>query len=239
VTDHELELQLRALGPAIDFPPTPDLRRGVRERLARRRFPRRRLVAIALAVLVVAVAGVLAVPSARSSILDWLGIGGVKFEFVDELPARPVTGEIDLGARLSLADAQERASFRIVVPPGELGKPTLYLRDPPRGGLVSFLYGTPEQARLIVSELRADYEPFLQKTIAQTRVTTPVEIDGETGYWLEGAHFVEYADAAGRFGGVPARLAQRVLLWSKGPVTFRLEGPLTQQQAIEIAESIT
>ena len=35
---------------------------------------------------------------------------------------------------------------------------------------MSFLYGTPEHARLIVSELRADYRPFLQKTLAQTNV---------------------------------------------------------------------
>lgn len=239
MSEHELELQLRALAPAIDFPPSPDLRPRVRDALTRRRLPRRRVVGVALAVLVVATAGVLAVPSARSSILDWLGIGGVQFEFVDTLPARPVTSELDLGVKMSLADARERASFRIVVPPDELGRSTLYLRSPPRGGLVSFLYGTPGHARLIVSELRADYMPFLQKTIAQTGVTTQVKINGEPGFWLEGAHFVEYADAAGRFGASPARLAGRVLLWSKGPVTYRLEGPLTQEQAVEIAESIT
>ena len=66
-----------------------------------------------------------------------------------------------------------------------------------------------------------------------------MKINGEPGFWLAGAHFVEYADAAGRFGGTPARLADRVLLWGKGPVLYRLEGPLTMQQAIEIAESIT
>jgi hypothetical protein len=240
MTEHELELQLRALGPAIDFPASPDLRPRVHAALtARRRLPRRRLLAVALAVLVVAIAGVLAVPSARTAIRDWLGIGGVQFQFVDKLPARPVTSELDLGVQMSLADARERASFPIVVPPEKLGRSTVYLRSPPRGGLVSFLYGTPEHARLIVSELRADYTPFLQKTIEQTGVTTQVEINGQPGFWLEGAHYVEYADAAGRFSASPARLAGRVLLWSKGPVTYRLEGPLTQQQAVEIAESIT
>ena len=116
--------------------------------------------------------------------------------------------------------------------------PTLYVRNPPRGAMVSFLYGTPQQARLIVSELRADFHPFLQKTLAQTSTAESVKVNGGEGWWLTGSHFVEYADAAGRFGGAPARLAGRVLLWMKGPVLYRIEGPLTKQQAVEIAKSI-
>ena len=234
----ELELQLRALGAEVDFPAEPDLRAAVREHVARRRFGRRRWLAVALAVLVVAIAGVLAVPSARTAIKDWLGFGAVKFQFVDDLPARRVSNELDLGVPITLRDAQVRAAFRIAVPPGDLGKPAIYVRNPPRGAMVSFLYGTPQQARLIVSELRADFHPFLQKTLAQTSTAESVNVNGREGWWLTGSHFVEYADAAGRFGGAPARLAGRVLLWMKGPVLYRIEGPLTKQQAVEIAESI-
>jgi hypothetical protein len=239
VSTHELELQLRALGAEIDFPAEPDLRGAIRARVARRRGGRRRWLVVAVAALAIAVAGVLAVPSARTAIKDWLGFGAVRFRFVDELPPRAVSSEPDLGVRMALQDAQDRASFRIVSPPDELGKPTVYLRDPPRGGLVSFLYGTPEQARLIVSELRGDFHPFLEKTLSQSTVAESVEIDGREGWWLEGAHFVEYADAAGRFGASPPRLAGHVLLWMRGPVTYRLEGPLTKKQAIEIADSIS
>jgi hypothetical protein len=239
VSTHDLELQLRALGAELDFPAEPDLRAAVRERVGRRRFGRRRWLIVALAVLAVAIAGVLAVPSARTAIKDWLGFGPVKFEFVDELPAKPVTSELDLGVRTSLQDARDRASFRIVVPPDDLGKPTLYLRSPPRGGLVSFLYGTPENARLIVSEAPGDVAPFLQKTLSHTNTAESVDINGAEGWWLEGAHLVEYADAAGRFSDLPTRLSGDVLLWMKGGVLYRLEGPLTKQQAVEIAESIT
>ncbi len=238
MSTHELELQLRALGAEIEFPHEPDLRAAVRDRVARRRFGRRRWLVVALAVLVVAIAGVLAVPSARTAIKDWLGFGAVKFQFVDELPARPVTNELDLGVPIRLRDAQDRAAFRIAVPPDDLGRPTIYLRNPPRGAMVSFLYGTPDEARLIVSELRADFHPFLQKTLSQSSTAETVEVNGSEGWWLTGAHFVEYADAAGRFGGAPARLAGRVLLWMKGPVLYRIEGPLTKEQAVEIAESI-
>lgn len=235
----ELESRLSALGAEIDFPPEPDLRAAVRERMARHRTGRRRRwLAVAFAVLVVAIAGVLAVPSARTAIKDWLGFGAVRFQFVDRLPARQVSSELDLGVPITLGDAQARAAFRIAVPPDDLGDPVIYLRNPPRGGMVSFLYGTPAEARLIVSELPGDVQPFLQKTLSQTTTAESVKVNGNEGWWLTGAHYVEYADAAGRFDAAPARLAGRVLLWMKGPVLYRIEGPLTKQQAVEIAESI-
>jgi hypothetical protein len=239
VSTHDLELQLRALAAEVDFPAEPDLRGPVRARLTRRRFGRRRWLIVALAVLAVAIAGVLAVPSARTAIKDWLGFGPVKFEFVDELPAEPVTSELDLGTRVTLAEAQERAAFTIVVPPDELGAATIYLRDPPRGGLVSFLYGTPQHARMIVSEARGDAAPFLQKTLSHSNTAETVEINGAEGWWLKGAHLVEYADAAGVFSDLPTRLSDDVLLWMNGNVLYRLEGLLTKKQAVEIAESIS
>ena len=69
----DLELRLRDLGESIAYPPTPDLARAVRLRLAERRLPwwrRRPALAIALAVLAVSVAAVLAVPPARTAV-EW------------------------------------------------------------------------------------------------------------------------------------------------------------------------
>src|SRR5262249_47271882 len=122
VSSADLELQLRALAADIEFPPAPDLAAGVRAGLAQPRRARRRWIVLGPGVLVVALAGVLAVPSARTAIERWLGIGGVRFEFVDRLPLRTVAGAPDLGTTMSLRDAQARAPFRIVVPPRDLGR---------------------------------------------------------------------------------------------------------------------
>jgi hypothetical protein len=239
----ELELQLQDLAPAIEFPAVPDLTSAVRARLEaaprRRRRPSRRALAIAFAVLVVAVAGVLAVPSARTAILEWLGIQGVELEFVDELPPRAVSTDLDLGEATTLERAQRRAGFDVVEPPDELGRPIVYFREPPDGGMVSFLYGRPGNVRLLLSEFRGEYRPFVRKMVRVTTRVVPVRVDGEPAVWLEGAHFIEYSDASGVFQSDQVRIADRVLLWRHDGLTFRLEGDVTRKQAIEIAEATT
>ena len=237
----ELELQLQDLAPAIEFPPTPDLAAAVRARLEaappRRRRPSRRALAIAFAVLVVVVAGVLAVPSARTAILEWLGIKGVELEFVDKVPPRAVSTDLDLGDATTLERAQRRAGFHVVEPPDELGRPIVYFREPPEGGMVSFLYGRPGSVRLLLSEFRGEYRPFIRKMVRVTTRVVPVRVDGEPAVWLEGAHFIEYSDASGVFQSLEVRVADRVLLWRHDGLTFRLEGDVTRKQAIEIAEA--
>jgi hypothetical protein len=114
----ELELALTRIGRELDYPDTPELVAPVRQRLAEARRPIswRRPLVIALAALVVAVAAVMAVPQARSAILDWLGIGSVTVRYVDELPKLERTGDLGLGEEMSLSEARERASFPIKVP---------------------------------------------------------------------------------------------------------------------------
>ena len=239
----ELELELRDLGAALAFPETPPLATRVRARLVadapRRRFRLdRRAVAIAVAVFAVAIAGVLAVPPARTAILEWLGIRGVELEFVDELPDVAVTPELDLGERTTLEQARRRASFR-VRGPGGLGDPSLvYFREPPAGGQVAFLYGTCGRVRLLVTQFVGDYEPFVHKFVDGGATVEQVEVDGARGIWIDGLHFVAYEDEAGRVREEPVRLADNVLLWRKDGVTFRLEAQVTKERAVEIAESL-
>src|SRR6266545_6426089 len=116
----ELERALVALGRELDFPVEPDLVAGVRARLERPRFvlaPRRRALAFAVAVLVVAFGIAMAVPQARSAILRFFHIGGVTVEQVETLPRaenRPLVA--GLGPPLSRRDAELRAHLSIVLP---------------------------------------------------------------------------------------------------------------------------
>ena len=148
----ELDVALRELGRQIEFPPTPDLASSVRSRLERRRRWLRP-AAIALAILVVAIGAALVVPPARTAILDWLGLRGVSIVRVDELPATPPIGQLDLGRRITLEEAPPWA----LVPDDE--PDSVFVED----GTVNLLWGTPDDVQLLLTEFRGD--AFIEKLI--------------------------------------------------------------------------
>ena len=220
----ELDVALRELGRHVEFPPTPDLASPVRARLERPRRWRRPL-AIALAVLVVAVGAVLAVPPARTAVLDWLGLRGVSIVRVDELPPTPAIERLDLGRQVTL----EEAPLWVLVPDD---KPdSVHVGN----GTVSLLWGTPDRVRLLLTEFRGD--AFIEKLIEPDERVERVTVNGEEGAWLEQPHVVIFEDLRGRMRQSTARLAGRTLLWQHGEVTLRLEGDLSKEEALRIART--
>jgi len=242
----ELELQLRALGAELEFPPTPELAAAVRARLEatpqRPRFAwsRRRTLVIALAVLAVAAAaGVLAVPSARTAVLELLGLRGVSVQRVDRLPEVPVAGSLGLGERVSLATAERLTGRPTAVPRLDgFGSPdAVYVAEDRPGAPVSLLWGSPRQVRLLLTQFRASL--LIEKNLGPGTEAEPITVNGEPGLWLEGApHGFVYVDELGYPQEETLRLARNTLLWERGPVTFRLEGELSKEEALQISRSV-
>lgn len=238
----ELEQRLVALGGALDVPEAPDLGPRVLAGIsARRPEPRRRRLVVALAVVVVAAfLAVLAIPDARSALLDFLQIGSERIELVDELPdVSPTPPELDhmLGLEVPLAEARRRASFDLL----ELDEEpdAVYMGD---RGTVWFLYGAPSAARLLVAQTpRVEIdEPFiLKKLVSEETQVGQVRVRGERGYFLSGKpHAVLLLDELGFTVEESVRLARDVLVWEEDGRTVRLEGELTRAEALELAESL-
>ena len=239
----DLETRLRGLGARIDFPPTPDVAAAVRPRLdasgTRTARRRRRIAAIAFAAAVLAVVGVLAVPQARTAVLDWLGLGGVQIVRVGELPDLAPARPLELGEPVTLREARRRFRPSRLVEPGTLGVPDeVYFRSEPPGGQVAYLYGSRSSVRLVLTQFRGDSHPLVRKIVdAATRVER-ISIDGARGYWIEGAHFVAYVDERGNVRADTLAPARNVLLWQRGRLTLRLEGALTKSQALLLARRV-
>jgi hypothetical protein len=237
----ELELELRRLGAEVAWPDTPELASAVRRRIEaarKRRFPARAL-AIALAILAVAVGAVFAVPPARTAILDWLGFGGVEIRRVAELPPVPSEGRLVLGERVSLDRARALAQHPVLVP-DEAGfeQPDAVYVDPSAPGQpVALVYGPLGRPRLLVLEFRA--APLIEKVVlGETRVEH-VTVDGAPGVWIEGPrHEFFYRTLEQEAMRDTQRLAGNTLLWTRGPLTLRIEGDLSKAEAIRIAESM-
>ncbi len=229
----ELERDLRGLAAAIAFPETPAIAANLRlsprpERLPRSPRSWRTVAIVVTVVLAVAIAAGMAVPQARTSILHWFGIGEIRIEFVDRLPAVRPDAPLGLGTAIDSANAP----FPLLRP-AVLGKPDGTYRS---GDVVTLLYGRPERVRALVTEIaNSGFTPMVGKKLAEagTRVEfVPIRGSEGPGLWVTGEPHVVLLP------GGPARLAANTLIWTRGALTIRLEGTATLQQARAIAESL-
>lgn len=220
----ELEQRLHSLAGELDWPDTPAMSLPLERRSEDRRSWKP--VWIALAVVALAVAVALSVPSARSALLRVLHLGGVTVERVDVLPpAREQPLGASLGRPVSAAEAA-RALGRPVRLPRLSGTPALHLR----AGAVSVLLATPQP--VLLSELRSG--GFLLKKVAgmETNVVW-LKVGRDQGLWITGHPHVVLMPAT------PARMAGNVLLWEDGALLYRLEAPgLDRKAALQLAAEI-
>jgi hypothetical protein len=239
----ELELALREVGARLDWPDEPEVASGVlagiRRPSARSRVPRRAFV-VALAVLVVAIAAVFAVPQTRASILRFFHLRGVTIERVPELPTVPVQGGLGtfLGEPVSLDEARSQAQFDVVVPAALGDADQVYFQASPPGGMVSFLYGTRAKPSALLTEFQARVDEVIFKKVAPDTKIDPVQINGQPGFWIEGAHSFTYLDRQDDMQTEQVRLAGNVLVWELGTRTFRLEADVPKAEALRIASSM-
>ena len=248
----ELERELREL--RVEWPDTPDLAAAVAARLsaapapaARRwRWLDRPAWQLGVAVAAALIAVVMAVPPARSAVLEFLGLRSVKIERREPQPSR-FGSDLALGTPVTLARARER--FPVVIP-AEIGPPdSVYLTDDPGPGTrVDMLYrarpGLPRAnsigAGLLVTEVRALAEPVIEKTIGGASKLERLRVGGDPAYFISGAqHGFAYVPTE---SGSPVfedqRLAGNTLLVERADgLLLRIEGKVSRDQAVRIAES--
>jgi hypothetical protein len=253
-----LEQRLADLGRHVEFPPTPPLAAMVRPRLAppprRPTFKRGAMVMAAVA----AILGIaLGVPPVRTAIAHWLGIQGVVISPVTSLAPNPAphpTGSLSgpgsnlgLGQLTTLERARVTAGFPVLVPRASGSPDAVYTRSD-LGPVVTLVYaprsGLPSSGEtgvgLLVTEFRGATDPMLiEKFIGPGTTITPVTVDGGSGFWLEGApHQLAYDLPDGSFVPDTLRLAGPTLVFERGDITLRVEGNLSETQALAIAHSL-
>src|SRR5919204_726307 len=239
----ELERELLGVGRRLDWPAQPELAPRVRAGLGapvERGFAWRRPVLIALALFVVAIAAAFAVPSARTAILRWLGLSHVRVLRVDRLPpTRRLTGA-DLGTKTTLAAAERRLGFAILLPRER--PDAVYLFDSFGTRRATLVYGSVTKPRLLLSEFRGvGTTKYVQKLVTPGTTVERVRVGGAPGLWFSGPHAVLY-----ELPGKPRQLytarpllAGTTLVWERpNGLTLRLEGKLRKGEAERIARSL-
>jgi hypothetical protein len=266
LTDQELEDQLQELGRHVNLPRTSQLAQRVRAALLAEeagatprsrvrsgwwsRYGRRVLIGVAACIALIALVIALS-PAARATIADALGIPAVRITRVQpsQPPPKAVGGNLNLGHRTSLAAAQQQAPFRIALPHYQtITRPDEVYVGGSLPGQVSLVYrartGLPRAAGtgvgLLITEFRAGLDVMVLKKLVYIGTTVEaVHLPGANGVWLSGApHFFGYATDGGTVIIEPLRFAGNTLLWDHGAVTYRLEGRVSKDLALRIAESM-
>jgi len=231
---------------------------------ARRARPVGRRLAWAALVLALVALGLLAVPATRAALLSFFARVGAIEIFIDEsaptvpaptlpastLPAstpaasgQPATTTpeavphslslIDLGEPATLAEAERQAHFTPELP-AALGAPDEAYTHPGVDLPAITLVWRPDDGPPLSLTAIAVAE-FARKFVAATAVAEVAVGDG-TGLWLTGPHQLQlFGDGQG-----PNNLliTSNVLIWVHGGITYRLEGDLSQADAVAIAESL-
>jgi hypothetical protein len=245
----DLEEQLRALGRSITVdPPADDLAKRVLARvLAERPGPftrawrwlvrsRRRLVAMIIAALITALG---LTPPVRATVLEWLRIGGVVIKTAPSPagsspnPAPPRAS----GPSMAVADAQRLVDFPLGLPE-ELGTPArVGVSDDRR--VVSMDWGSGA-AQIHLDQFGGELSWVFVKRYWED--VTPTMVGGRDAVWLAKSHPIVYVDRGGNERTEQARISGPSLVWQRmvgqSEVTLRLEGNVSLERALAIAESM-
>jgi hypothetical protein len=184
----------------------------------------------------------MAVPQARTAILEFLHIRGASVEKVPTLPSISGSG-LDLGEPVSFEEVREAVSFEVAQPelPG-LGRPdSIYVDRATPGGQVFFLWGTEARAQVLLSEFRGDLNPeLIGKQAGPETTIEPVNVQGGApGFWVAGAnHVIYYLDRDGEIQEETIRLSRNALLWERNDLTLRIEGGFGKDRALELARTV-
>ena len=231
--------ELRSLGRALDAPAPDALVVAVAARVAAEPAPAppswldrlrarwRGLVGALLAILLV---GALT-PPVRAAVAEWLGFGAVEVRTAEGVPPSSAPPP-PTASGAGLAEARAAVAFPVVVP-GVLGEPASVEVSADRQAVSMSWRG----GAVRLDQVAGTLAPYFSKTVYDQVVFTTVR--GQEALWLASPHHLVVNGAGGRERIEPPRLAGATLIWVSGQVTFRLEGDLSQEEAVAIAESGT
>jgi hypothetical protein len=229
------------------YPATPGLRGRVMAAIAAPAAPparaRRRpaFVLAALAIVALAVAATLAVPSSRSAIAEFFGVEGSRIERLPT-PAPGVTptplptpGDLtSIAMRVSLDEAERRAGFRPALP-RDAGEPDgVYAKTYREGETVAIL----SYAAFDVWEMRPR-AVFFGKGLPEGVTALDTTVGVRQARWIEGGpHIARLFDESDTIPGSERTVARDTLIWRTDFALYRMETTLQLADAIRVAETL-
>ena len=213
-----------------------------------------RRLAWGLAALALVVLALLAVPPTRAALMSFFARVGAINIFIDETAptvvpptAEPSTPQlpapearevghslalIDLGEPTTVAEANQRLGFAPRLP-AALGEPDeVYLHRDVDLPAVTLVWRGADGKPLSLTQIGV--AEFARKMVSEGGVQETT-VNGAAAMWLPGPHTLLLF---GDWQPNPIPITSNVLIWAGDGYTYRLEGDLTLEEAVAIAESV-
>jgi len=259
------ENRLRTVSRDLPYPPTPDIAKAVRLRIAE--VPKRavwakpystrwRIALISATLVIMILAGLLTVPSVRAAVLEFLQIGGIRIliptSTYTPTPARtplpsqtmlptPTPGDLitldDLQGETTLAEAIQTVSFILRLPtyPENLGAPERVFIQDMQGDMLILVWTEDENPNKAELILYQIAQGSWAGEKGEPSLIERTRVNGQDAVWVEGPYILYLTDGDLEFRRL---IAGHSLIWGENRVTYRLESYLGLAEAIKIAESL-
>jgi len=263
-----LETRLRDTARHFPYPATPDFSRveAIR-RVARRQGRPRvqwRITWVAASILIILLLAVMATPTVRAAVLEFIQIGVVRiFQTAPTpLPESPVTATplpavtgtpsptytprpipvdvisiLDLQGRTTLEEARVKVGFPIRLPsyPSDLGSPDQVILQDHDGSVLILVWTLPDSQDKARLSLHTIEPGSWTIEKVKPRFLQETTVNGRTAIWAVGPYIVRLLN-----GDLDIRrlIEGNVLIWTEHGITYRLETDLPLAEAVRIAESL-
>jgi len=227
--DDEFEDKISRIARGFSYPPTPSIT------LRRTRFVPRFAPALLLAVIIAAC--ILSAPTVYAGVITLLRIGSEEIIVSTDVPAPPALPIQlqDLPGATTLAEAKVSFPLRLRRPELYPLPDKVYVLD--RGEIVVMVWLDPADPDGIRAVLyQATPEGYIFKA-ADTDLEE-VYVNGYTGLWSTGSQWVQLGERYHIRNPIVVGVDDNVLIWFMGNVTYRLEGDLSQEEALEVGNSL-
>jgi hypothetical protein len=261
------ERDLLQIARKFSYPLTPDLASSlIPAKKEGRQFPRKMIwVSVVVLCLVGLMSALLAVPSVRAQVLEYLPIGVIRIFFVSPTPLPAVTNhasqvapsrEAPTQAELSTAtpypslfdlqkgettlDAANRTlGFSLPIPsyPQDLGEPDRVYLLGEQNPIAILVWTEPDHP----DEIRLTLYLLIGNNYAWKKMGDPTRfttVNQHEAVWIEDSHPLElYDNSSGKT--YTHQVLEHVLLWAdEAGITYRLESNLSMGEAVRVAESL-
>lgn len=232
------EAWVRTTARTFAYPPMPT-RRAKRPRPSQAKW-------------VWAVVAVLALVAVAAGVAQFIQVGGIRVWLVSPTPPPtltplPITTVLDLQGITTLAEAQKKAGFTLLLPtyPTDLGQPAhVYYQEPGAPMVVLVWLNADGSVRLSLHIIgpNSDIAPPLGQEFEKYSLTKfgyelirITNVNQTDAFWVEGERQLIARDGTLK----SIRLVDEPsLLWEEFGLTFRLEGAFTLSEMVRIAESL-